>query len=301
MRCDLLVKKSLSAAAVMLSIAMPVRMAAQPPTPAGGNPPPRRQGGFIPGQARAAGDPVQIERGSKLYAITCRGCHGADMRGGDMGGPNLLRSQAALGDKDGEAIVPIINGSLQGSGMPAIPLPPADAKAVAAYVRSVLGTIGSQGKPPSVGKAPDTIIVGNAAEGQSFFAAKCSSCHSATGDLKGIATRIADEKMLQNSWVAGGGGGRMRGGAAAPVSSRRIAMANVTTKTGETVEGRLVRIDDFLVTLELPNGGGSRTFRREGDELKVEVHDPMKAHRDLLTVLSDKDMHDVTAYLVTLK
>ena len=66
------------------------------------------------------------------------------------------------------------------------------------------------------------------------------------------------------------------------------------------MEGRLARIDDFLVTLRLADGT-SRTFRRDDDVPKVEVHDPMKTHRDLLAVYTDKDMHDVTAYLVTLK
>jgi len=44
-----------------------------------------------------------------------------------------------------------------------------------------------------------------------------------------------------------------------------------------------------------------RTFRRNGDTPKIEIHDPMKGHRDLLAQYTDKDMHDVTAYLVTLK
>ena len=144
-------------------------------------------GGFVPGQKRPPGDPAQIARGKTLYGINCRGCHGADLRGGDMGGPNLLRSQIALSDMDGELIVPIIQGSRQNMGMPAIRMSPEDAKAVAAYVRSVVGTIGVQGTPPSVGREAPSILVGNAAEGKAYFAAKCSSCHSATGDLKGIA------------------------------------------------------------------------------------------------------------------
>src|ERR1051325_1567583 len=77
-------------------------------------------GGFVPGQQRPPGDPVQIDRGKTLYGINCTGCHGADLRGGDMGGPNLLRSQLALSDQQGELIVPIILGSRQNSGMPAI-------------------------------------------------------------------------------------------------------------------------------------------------------------------------------------
>lgn len=80
----------------------------------------------------------------------------------------------------------------------------------------------------------------------------------------------------------------------------RTPSASVTLPSGERVEGRLVQIDDFLVTVALPDGT-ARTFRREEDVPKVEVHDPMKAHRDLLENYTDKDIHDVTAYLVTLK
>ena len=264
---------------------------------------PRRPGGFVPGQARAAGDPAKIARGNGLYGISCRGCHGADLRGGDMGGPNLLRSQLSLSDLDGEKIVPVIQGSLQSGGMPAIPMSPEDAKSVAAYVRSVLATIGGQGTPPS-SKEPPTILVGNAVEGQAYFAAKCTSCHSASGDLQGIATRISDPKTLQNTWVAGGG--RPRRGPAAAVaagagaSRRTITVSVQPTGGGSVIEGRLLRLDDFVVTLELPDGS-ARSFRRDGAVPKVEVHDPLTAHRDLLSVYSDKDVHNLTAYLVTLK
>ena len=265
----------------------------------------RGAGGFVPGQQRPPGDPAQIERGKALYGINCTGCHGADLRGGDMGGPNLLRSQAALSDVDGELIIPIIHGSRQSGGMPAIPLNTDDAKAVAAYVRSIEATIGRQGMPPSAGVAPASIVVGDAREGQSYFAAKCASCHSATGDLQGIAARYPDPKTLQNTWVTGGGRGGRRGGGgggggAPDAGSNRTVTAAVTLPSGERAEGRLIRIDDFLVTLGLADGT-ERTFRRTGDVPKVEVHDPMKAHRDLLSQYSDKEMHDITAYLVTLK
>jgi len=218
-----------------------------------------------------------------------------------MGGPNLLRSQIALSDREGEKIVPVIQGSLQSGGMPAIPMSPEDAKAVASYVRSVMATIGGQGKPPS-SQEPPTILVGNAAEGQSYFAVRCASCHSATGDLQGIATRIADPRLLQNTWVAGmarnGRGGPPPSAAGAPPTRRTVTVSVATP--GGTVEGRLLRIDDFVVTLELPDGT-SQSFRRDGDLPKVEVHDPLAPHRELLSVYSDKDIHDVTAYLVTLK
>jgi len=255
--------------------------------------PGERPGGFVPGQARPPGDPAQIERGKTIYGISCRGCHGADLRGGDMGGPNLLRTQTALLDKDGELIVPVIQGSRQSTGMSAVQMSPADAKAVAAYLRSVVATIGRQGMPPSIGREAPSVVVGDAGAGREYFAAKCSGCHSATGDLQGIAGRISDPKTLQNTWVAGGA--RFGRGPGA-----RNSTAVVTLDSGERVEGRLVRIDDFLVTVALSDGS-SRTFRRDGDVPKVEVQDPRKAHMDLLSVYTDKDMHDVTAYLVTLK
>src|SRR5438477_717420 len=127
-----------------LFVSLTAAMAQESPPPAqggrgaGGG---RRVGGFVPGQQRPPGDPVQIARGKTLYGIACTSCHGADLRGGDLGGPNLLRSQVALSDQNGELIVPIIQGSRQSAGMPAIPMSPEDAKATAAYVRSVMETI----------------------------------------------------------------------------------------------------------------------------------------------------------------
>ena len=290
-------------AVLALAIGPLAVIAQQPPTPpqqtpqrGGGNG--GRRGGFVPGQTRPPFDQAQVDRGKAIYGINCNGCHGSDLRGGDLGGPNLLRSQVALSDVNGELIVPIIQGSRQSSGMPAIDMPPADAAAVAAYVRSVLETIGTQGKPPGVGLAPTTIVVGNASEGQAYFATKCASCHSVTGDLQGLASRYADAKALQNAWVSGGGG-RGRGPAAGGASSKRTVTVAVTTPTG-VVEGNLVRIDDFLVSLEQADGT-IKTFRRDGNVPKVDLKDPMKGHRDLLSTYSDKDMHDLTAYLVTLK
>jgi len=278
---------SMVTALLALTITVAGQAPAQPP--AGGN---RAPGGFVPGQKRPPGDPAQIARGKTLFEINCRSCHGADLRGGDMGGPNLLRSQVALSDLDGELIVPIIQGSRQSMGMPAIGVSPQDAKAIAAYVRSVMATIGRQGMPPSAGKAPPSILVGSAAEGKAYFGARCSGCHSATGDLAGIAAKIPDAKTLQTTWVAGG-----RRGAPQPAAR---ASAAVVLPSGESVEGELLQIDDFLVSVKLADGT-VRTFRRNGDTPKVTMRDPMKGHKDLLSDYTDQNIHDVTAYLVTLK
>src|SRR5262249_14144580 len=113
----------LTAALAALVIALPAQQPASSP-PGGGRG--GRAGGFVPGQQRKAEDPAQVERGKALYSIHCTGCHGADLRGGDIGGPNLLRYQLALSDKEGELIAPIIQGSRQSAGMPAIPVSPDD-------------------------------------------------------------------------------------------------------------------------------------------------------------------------------
>jgi cytochrome c oxidase cbb3-type subunit III len=293
----------LSSPGVLQAQATPPTPAPQssPATPGGQGPAPpgeHRVGGFVPGQKRSPGDPAQIARGTVLFEMNCRGCHGPDLRGGDLGGPNLLRSQVALSDQNGELIGPIVHGSRQDMGMPAVPLNDADANAVAAYVRSVIATIGRQGTPPSAGKAAPSILVGNASEGKSYFAVKCASCHSPTGDLQGIAARIADPKALQTTWVAGGERGPHRPAAGDP--DPRTPKAEITLSSGEKVEGELVHIDDFLVTVQLPDGT-QRTIRRNGSSPQIAVQDPMKAHRSLLAEYTDKDIHDVTAYLVTLK
>jgi cytochrome c oxidase cbb3-type subunit III len=284
------------ATAIFLGLtATTVLKAQSPPLSGTGQNGARRASGFVPGRERLPGDPVQIARGKALYGIDCTGCHGADLRGGDLGGPNLLRSQLALSDQDGELILPIIQGSRQSQGMPAIDMSREDGLAVASYVRSIVATIGRQGMPPSVGQEPPSVLVGDARAGQSYFDAKCNGCHSPTGDLKGIASRIPDAKALQNRWVAGGGGRRGGGGSAPPPIN-----VTITQPSGEKVDGRLIRIDDFLVTIALADAT-VRSIRRDGDVPNVDLHDPMKRHRDLLSVYTDQDMHDVTAYLVTLK
>jgi cytochrome c oxidase cbb3-type subunit 3 len=290
-----------SAAAVLLLLSLSTAPStAQAPaataTPQSSAPAPVRRGGFAR-EHHALADPAQIAHGKALYGVNCAGCHGVDLRGGDLGGPNLLRSQVALSDENGELILPIIQGSRRESGMPAIPISQEDAMAVAAYIRSVVETLGSQGRPPSIGMEAPSILVGDAAAGQAYFAQKCASCHSATGDLQGVASRFSDPKALQTVWVAGG---RRRFLRAASVPARRAVTVSVTLPSGERIEGRLARIDDFLVTV-LFEDGSTRTIPREGGVPKVEIHDPMQAHRDLLAVYTDKDVHDVTAYLVTLK
>ena len=279
--------------------------APQTPAPAGRGG--RGQGGgrgaaTFPAQQRPPGDPELIARGKPLFVTNCSACHGLDLRGGVTGGPNLLRSEVVLMDQHGELILPIVRGARAERGMPALPMPDADVFAIAEYIHSILATARGQGAPPESDAPLPNALVGDAKSGEVYFAAKCTSCHSPTGDLAGIGSRITEAKALQNHWVVGGGGGgRGRGAAPGTVSSdRRRVTATVTLPNGEKVQGQLARLDNFLLTLSLDDGR-LRTFRRDGDSPKIEVKDPLEAHKALPGILTDKDMHDVTAYLATLK
>ena len=308
-------KTLLAPAAFLLLASLAVRLGAQaapqqgPPTaapgaagrgaPQGAGAPTQGRGrgpATFPAQQRPPGDPEVIKRGNGLYGVYCRACHGTDLRGGDQGGPNLLRSQVVLNDQDGELILPVVAQGRQNPGMPVmppLPIPPDDVKAIATYIHSVAASARGQGAPPEGPPVELNIVVGDAKAGQAYFTKTCASCHSAA-DMQGIATRVSDPMALQNYWV-GGGGGRGRGGAApTPVT------AVVTDAAGQKTEGRLIRLDDFSVVVALADGT-SRSFRRDGDVPKVDVRDPREAHRKLLPLYADKDIHDLTAYLVTLK
>ena len=179
--------------------------------------------------------------------------------------------------------------------MPPLAVPPADIRAIAAYIHSVQATMRGQGSPPAGPQVALSILVGDRAAGEAYFKATCSSCHSPAGDLRGLASATPDPTQLQNLWVAGGRGGR--GGV---VPGRRQVTATVTLANGQTVDGRVDRIDDFLVILTTADGA-QRSFSRTTPGTTVDVRDPLEQHRRLLGVYTDRDIHNVTAYLVTLK
>jgi cytochrome c oxidase cbb3-type subunit III len=249
----------------------------------------------FPAQQRTPADASVIAHGKTLYELHCRLCHGPDLRGGEQGGSNLLRSAIALSDQSGELLQPVIRDGRRNPGLPSMPatdLPADDLHALAEYIHSVLATARGQGSPPPGPPVTLNVVVGNAAAGRAYFETKCASCHSTAGDLRGIGSRFADPTQLQNRWVAGGAGGG-RGGAT-PTT------ATVTFRSGQKFEGQLIRADEFLIALALQDGT-SRSFRRDGEAPKVEIHNPREGHLNLLPVYTDKDIHDVTAYLVTLK
>jgi cytochrome c oxidase cbb3-type subunit 3 len=269
-----------------------------PPRPAGGDQeePPR-----FPAHQRPPAPPELLERGKGQYAGMCSACHGADARGGQLGGPNLLRSQLVLDDKDGELIIPVVQKGRPGPPpMPPLPVAVEDIKAIAAWLHSLQAQGTNQGGPPPGPETELNILVGDAKAGEAFFAAQCASCHSPAGDLQGIATRVPGAMALQNLWVSGGVASGRGPGRRSPNSGPKPVLATVTSASGEKVSGRLLRLDDFLVTIGLEDGT-TRTIRRAGNVPRIEVQDPLAKHRELLTTLTNANMHDVTAFLSTLK
>lgn len=241
--------------------------------------------------ARDPGDPAAIERGRNIYDTNCAFCHGVDTRGG-ASGPSLLRSAVVLDDKNGELIGPVVQAGRPDRGMPRFSLSSDHIADLAAFLHSfaVSGYDTSRQRPA-------TILVGNAAAGEVVFKTKCSSCHSTSGDLHGLATRIADPRTLQQSWLMPGSMVG-RGGGPAPARARPPS-AVVTLPSGQTFEGELERVDDFFVAIRTADGR-RRAFRTT-DGTKVDVKDPLVAHRELLPTYSDAEIHNLTAFLVTLK
>ena len=245
--------------------------------------------------SRPPGDPARLARGKTAYMASCSYCHGEDARGGANGGTNLLRSEDMMRDRDGEVLTTFLKSSTLNDHK--FNFTPEQVADIAAFIHEFKINSRDPGR-----MRPPTVVVGDAKAGQAYFQSKCASCHSVTGDLKGIATRIDDPRNLQQTWLMPLILGPRFGGAPVASVGSKVppVTVTVTLQNGEKVEGNLGRIDDFIVTLTQPDGT-TRSIRREGDTPKVEVHDPLKPHKDLLQVYTDKNIHDVTAYLVTIK
>lgn len=286
----LVAKSVLLATAIAGSSLLLAQGPAPTPTAAPVTPVPavRRGGEAFPEHPPA--DPAVVDRGKAIFGVNCAFCHGSDARGGE-GGPNLIRSQLVLNDQNGELIAPVVQNGRLNAGMPKFDLTMAQIADIATFVHSfrVIGRDAPRNRPPS-------ILVGDARAGEQYFQAKCADCHSVAGDLKGFGAKVTDPQTLQQIWIAPGGG---RFGGAWQLTHVPPTTVTVTLASGQKVEGRLVRVDDFTVTLTEPDGN-NRSFRRDGESPRVEIHDPLEPHRQLLPVYTDKDIHNLTAYLVTL-
>ena len=226
-------------------------------------------------------DPAAVERGRTLFELNgCSFCHGKDIRGGD-GGPSLLRSLIVLSDQKGEQISKIVLNGVPNTNMVAFALKSNEIGDIAEFLHSfkVSGDDLARRRPPS-------IVTGNANAGAQYFKVHCSACHEAAGALHDIARRFPVARKLQQRWLMPHTGA--------------VTEVVVHPATGAAIKGRLVEIDEFMVSLQLADGR-HRSFERRGALPGVEVLDPLAGHRALLTQYRDQDIHDVTAYLVTLK
>lgn len=242
--------------------------------------------------AGAKEDPAAVARGTKLYATHCGGCHGSTGRG-NPGAPDLIRSIVVLTDEKGILISPILRNGRPDQGMPKPNLTEPEIADLVAWLHVQTYAVGHRSTYEFL-----DVVTGNAKAGEAYFhgAGGCSKCHSATGDLKGIARRF-DPMSLQQRWLGPRSG---RGRAAEEVTPRNTVTVKVTLASGEVAAGTLERVDDFSVSLR-DASGKYRSFFRDGNVPKVEITDPLRAHVELLPKYTDADIHNVTAYLVTLK
>jgi cytochrome c oxidase cbb3-type subunit III len=290
--------------AIMTAAQAPPQAPQTPPPPAGGQrggPPPGRGGG---GMLAGAGpsdkpvvDPAAADRGRKVWASECIDCHGTQARGGDKG-PNLVRSVIVLRDRYGSQIGPFLKkGHKLQSGTPSANLADAQVQDLAHFLRQKVND-GLRGSPLF---QVQNILTGDPKAGASYFngEGKCTTCHSpSTSNLAGIGTRLEPVDIQQRFlFPATGRGGRGRGAPAGP--NPNAVRVTVTPAAGTPITGVLVQMDDFYVTLRTADGA-IQTIRR-GPTVKVEKTDPLAFHNQLLDKITDKNMHDVVAYLETLK
>ncbi len=237
-------------------------------------------------QQEPAKDAATVDRGRKLFEQSCGFCHGPDATGAR--GPDLVRSPLVAHDVNGNLIGEVIRHGRPDQGMPPMATMTDEQVAdIAAFLHArAAEAIKSAGVPRSY--PVEKLLTGNADAGKAFFngAGGCKNCHSPTGDLATIATKYSPIELEAHMLYPGSR------------EATAHATAVVTLPSGEQIKGPLVHADDFMVSLRDPSGW-YRSFPR--DRVKVEVQDPLTAHRELLGKLTQADVHNLFAYLETLK
>jgi cytochrome c oxidase cbb3-type subunit 3 len=260
----------------------------------------------------ASFDATQVARGEKTFGEKCASCHRANARGGTGKGiaeVDLLRSPMVLDDLGGREIGEFLKFGRPEKNMPKFDLTTQENSDIAAFLHRQITAASERGTYVRL-----NVLSGDPKAGEAFFngpVGKCSTCHSATGDMKGLAAKNNNDASTIQGLIVGGGavggrGGRGRGGAvaadpaASPTPSKTAITATVTTKSGEKFTGLPVQVTDFVVVIQ-PSSGPIKSFVRQGDWPKVELHNPLQAHVDLLPKYTDADIHNLAAYLVSLK
>jgi mono/diheme cytochrome c family protein len=226
-------------------------------------------------------DPAAVDRGARVFATYCAGCHGIGAKGGP-GAPDLIRSVLVLDDEKGILIGPVIREGRPDKGMPRLGLTEPQIADIVAWLHARTYAAGHR-----VTYDFKDIVTGDAQKGEAYFNATCSGCHSAQKDLAGIGKKY-DALSLQTRWLQ-------------PQTGRNHKrMVTVTLPSGESFTGTLDFIDDFIVSLRDAKDQ-YHSFARNGNAPIISITDPMQAHTSLLSKYSDADIHNLTAYLVTLK
>jgi cytochrome c oxidase cbb3-type subunit 3 len=186
-------------------------------------------------------------------------------------------------DVKGDLIGDVIRHGRPDKGMPAMPLTDAQVSDIAAFLHArAAEALRSSGLPR--GYPAERLLTGNAEAGKTFFNGPggCNKCHSPTGDLDKVASKYSPIELEAHMLYPGG----------------RHATAVVTLPSGEQIKGPVVHVDDFEIGLRDPSGW-YRAFSRE--HVKVELQDPLTAHQEMLGKLTQVDVHNLFAYLETLK
>ena len=242
-----------------------------------------------PSTAPQAYSREQIDAGRTRFAGQCGFCHGRDAAGGE-GGTDLTRSALVGEDVRGDKIRPLVRSGRPDKGMPAFTLPDADLTAIVAFIHEQRAeAAAATGGRRAVDLAD--LQTGNADAGKRYFEAACARCHSAAGDLKGVATRYEGLPLLQRMLYPGSGG---RGAGPAPTPPT----VRVSLRDGRVVAGTLAYRDEF--TISITDGDGwQRSW--PANQVTYTVDDRLQAHVEQLGKYTDAEIHDVLAYLQTLR
>src|SRR5579864_1066128 len=237
-------------------------------------------------------DKEAVERGRKIFVPTCGFCHGNDAHG--KSGPDLVRSALVLHDNKGDVLGPMLRDGRPDRGMPAfVTITPEQIADLSTFLHSRAADVSNR----FAYKIGD-LLTGDPQKGAAFFNGDghCANCHSATGDLAHVATKYETVELQRRMlYPAPNVMDELLGRAVAPAAPAKVV---VQLASGERVSGTLEHLDEFTVSL-LDSAGWHRSFSR--DSVTVYVQDPRAAHEGLLPKYSDQEMHDVFAYLETLK
>ncbi len=223
-----------------------------------------------------------IESGKTLFEQQCGFCHGRDAAGGETG-PSLVDSELVKRDKAGTEVAGVIRNGRPEKGMPKFDLSGTAMAGVVAFIYNQQGGSASNGKRRGV--LPADLQTGNAALGRKYFEGQggCRTCHSPTGDLAHVSTRLIGLKLEQRMLYP----------------DRVKAKATVTLPTGKSFSGEVAYNDEF--TIALRDAEGRHRSWPKIPTLKVQIDAPAEAHVELLSKYTDADIHNLMAYLRTLK